>query len=105
MKVNPCRYCVLSVELKGKHRPSWKKECGCCKNRIKHEEYLQSIRMFEKGEQITDVLQLLECEWLICGGMTKHIEVFKSMPLRAVLSFINHGSVYKAVRKDGETHE
>lgn len=100
MKVNPCRYCALSVEFKGKHHPSWKKECGGCDNLKKHKEYLQSQRMFEKGEQITDISELLKEEWLIFGEMTKHIEAFKSMPLRIVIDFINRGVIYKAVRKE-----
>lgn len=99
MKTNPCRYCALSYEYKGKHYQGHKSECKGCENRRKHKEYLQSKRMFEKGEQITNISQLLECKWLICCESTKHIEAFKSMSLRTALTFINSGEVYKAVRK------
>lgn len=46
MKQNPCRYCALSEEYKGRHEPSAHIECGICENRRDHEEYLESRRMY-----------------------------------------------------------
>lgn len=65
MKQNPCRYCALSYEYKGKHYQG-SKECRQCENIKKHKEYLKSQRKFEIGEPIKTLDELLEQEWL-CG--------------------------------------
>lgn len=99
MKNNPCRYCYLSTNINGRHMASYRNECKSCKNRISYEQYLHSQRKFIRGEQINDISRLLECEWLMLGNTTKHIEIFKSMQLRTVLGFINSGRIYEAIRK------
>ena len=102
MKQNPCGYCGISTVIKGKHYPSYKEPCRDCESLKKHREYLESNRKFERGEQIKDIEELLETEWLIFHGTTKNVEVFKSMQLRTVLNFIQSGCLYKAVRKEGD---
>ena len=102
MKQNPCRYCVTSTVIKGKHYPSYKEPCRDCENLKKHREYLESNRKFRRGEQIKDIEELLETEWLIFHETTRNVEVFKSMQLRTVLSFIQSGYLFKAVRKEGD---
>lgn len=102
MKQNPCRYCILSQEYKGRHGQSYKPECEECENKKKHEEYLKKQRIFIVGERIFSVDELLNEEWLMLGGYPKHREVFKSMPLRVVLVFLNGTGIYKAIRKESE---
>ena len=102
MKQNPCRYCFLSVELRGHYCCSFAKECAKCENRKKHEEYLESQRKFKPGEPITDISEFLQQTWVIFFGKTKHIEVFKSMPLRVVLKWIESGVFRKAIKKESE---
>lgn len=103
MQQNPCRYCTSSSKYRNRNGPSlWKKECSECENRRMHEEYLKSKRKFEAGDRISSIEELLENEWLMLGGYPKHIEVFKSMPLRTVLMFLNGIGIYKAIRKESE---
>lgn len=99
MKRNPCRHCDSSFNNKGRHMPSYSKECLNCEKLKRHREYLKSVRKFEEGDVITSLQELLECTWVMWGGSTKHIEVFKSMPLRAVLQLIKCGAIKKAVEK------
>ena len=90
-------------EIQKQKRPSLeRKECSECENRKMHEEYLKSKRKFEEGDRICSVDELLKEEWLMLGGYPKHIEVFKSMPLRTVLMFLNRSGIYKAIRKESE---
>lgn len=103
MKQNPCRYCALSTEYKGRHSPSWKKECGECKPYQKHKDYLQSQRKFTEGEQITTIEELLKQEWVITHHKyTKHIKVIKNMQLTTVLIWLERGYFNKAIRKESE---
>ena len=56
MRVNPCRYCALSINLNGKHCSRYSsEECAKCENIQKHREYLLSQRKFAEGEQITSI--------------------------------------------------
>lgn len=100
MRENPCRYCALSYNHNGKHSPSYENQCAKCTNRQEHNKYLQSQRKFESGEVITLLDELLEQEWVMWHGYTKHIEVFKSMPLRVVLRQLEAGAFHKAIRKE-----
>lgn len=52
MKRNPCRYCILGQELRGKYYPKYSTECGSCENLKKHREYLEKHRKFFEGEPI-----------------------------------------------------
>lgn len=102
MRQNPCRYCALSYEHNGKHSPGYRENCFKCENLKKHKEYLQSQRMFVSGDTITSISELLEQEWVICGTVTRHIEVLKSMSLRTVLMFLDNGSIKKAIKRESE---
>lgn len=102
MKQNPCRYCALSMEYKGRHSPSGKELRGECESYRKHKEYLQSKRKFAEGEQITSIEELLEQEWVMWYHTTKHIEVFKHTQLANVLNWLERGAFRKAVRKESE---
>lgn len=103
MKQNPCRYCAISTKYKNRNEPSLgRKECSDCENRKRHEEYLKSKRKFDLGDRIYSLDELLQHEWLMFGGYPKHIEVFKSMPLRVVLMFLNGSGIYKAIEKERE---
>lgn len=102
MKQNPCRYCALATMRNGKHYSSFRDECIYCDNNKKHREYLKSKRKFVPGEPITTLSELLEQEWVMWYHNTKHIEMFKSMPIRTVLRFLEIGAFRKAVRKERE---
>lgn len=102
MKQNPCRYCPLSEKIRGKHFPSYKPECKDCENIKAHREYLKNQRKYVEGEPITSLTELLEQEWVMWYHSTKHIETFKSMPLRTVLIFLGNGAFCKAIRKERE---
>jgi hypothetical protein len=56
--------------------------------------------MFEPGDPITELSELLNQEWVIWHGRTKHIEMFRSMPVRTVEQFIKNGAFRKAIRKE-----
>lgn len=99
MKQNPCRYCALSTEYKGRHSPLWKKECWECEPYQKHKEYLQSQRKFTEGEQITTLEELLKQEWVMRHQTTKHIEVIKHTQLANVLNWIERVAFHKAIKK------
>lgn len=103
MRVNPCRYCALSVNLNGKHCSRYSsEECAKCENIKKHREYLLSQRKFAEGEQITNIEEFLKQEWVMWYHSTKHIEVFKNMQLNLVLKFLKNGAFRKAIRKESE---
>ena len=100
MKTNPCRYCALSYNHNGKHSPSYENQCAKCTNRQKHNKYLQSHRKFESGEVITSLDELLQQEWVMWYGYTKHIEVYKHSQLSSVLLWLEIGAFHKAIRKE-----
>ena len=102
MKQNPCRYCVLSTKIFGKHYSSHLEQCRDCENIKKHKEYLKTHRKFVEGEPITDLNELLQQEWVMWYHQTKHIEVFKSIQIRIVLRWLEIGAFRKAIRKESE---
>lgn len=102
MKQNPCRYCALSTEIFGKHYSSHLEKCRDCENLKKHKEYLKAHRKFVTGDPITDLSELLEQEWVMWYHQTKHIEVFKSKPLRIISQWLEIGAFRKAIRKESE---
>lgn len=97
---NPCRYCVAAIEYKGRHSPSFTVECQQCQHRKEHEEYLESKRQFKACDPIKSMSELLKQEWVIWYGCTKHIEMFRSMPVRTVERFLALGAFKKAIRKE-----
>lgn len=100
LKQNPCRYCALATEYKGKHTPSWNEKCKDCTNLRKHKNYLHTQRKFAEGTPITTLEELLKQEWVMWYHNTKHIEVFKSMQLRTVLRQLEVGAFKTAIRKE-----
>ena len=79
---------------------SWRKECYECENYKMHQRYLMEHRKFVCGKPITTVDELLNQEFVLFHGRTKHVEVIKSMPLRVVLNFLKSGSICEAVKKE-----
>ena len=67
---------------------------------MKHVEYLKSKSKFEAGEPITSLEELLEQEYIMWFGLTKHIEVIKQAQLSRILMWLEMGAIRKAVRKD-----
>lgn len=99
---NPCRYCVVAIEYKGRHSPSFTIECQTCKNREEHIAYLDSQRKFIPGEPITTWDELFKQTWVIWHGSTKHIEMFRSMSVRTVEMFLRNGAFREAIRKENK---
>ena len=103
MRQNPCRYCSSSVEVNGKHYPSYISEKCCeCDYRKQHLEYLKKNRKFEEGEPITSLEELLKQEWVMWYHSTNHIEVIKHTQLSTVLRWLEIGAFHKAIRKESE---
>lgn len=105
MKQNPCRYCALANEHKGRHLPRfWDEKCAKCEYNKKHKEYLKSQRKFEIGEPIKDLCELMKQNYVFIGfsDIPKHIEVIKSWQFRIVMKTLEAGHFYKAIRKNME---
>ena len=104
MRQNPCRYCRLSSEYKGRRYPSYTKECIECDNLRKHKKYLKSKRKYEKGEKISGFSELMEQTYIFCDYLERplHIETIKSWQVRIVLNNLESGSFYKAINKRKE---
>lgn len=100
MKQNPCRYCSSSYEYKGRHIAGW--ICrGNCEHYKKHQQYLESQRKFKIGERITSMDELMEQERVYIGmsRVSKSIEIIKSWQYRSIVSVLERGGFYKAIRK------
>ena len=102
MKQNPCRYCSSAYEHKGKHYPSFSNSCEECTYITEHKKYLQSKRMFEEGEQITTLDELLKQTWVMWYHSTRHIEVIKNNKINTVLKWLEVGAIRKAIRRSGD---
>lgn len=105
MKANPCRYCSSAYEFNGRHKPSFGcKECNVCPHIRKHEVYLESKRVFKRGDRIANFDELMRQNYVFVGHTpnAKHIEVIKSWQLRIILGCLEKGSFYKAIRKESE---
>lgn len=102
MKQNPCRYCALSFEYKGRHTSGGGQKCAECENFKKHKEYLHTQRKFIEGEPITRLEELLKQEWVMWYHTTRHIEVIKHAQLATVLTWLERGAFRKAIRKERE---
>lgn len=57
---------------------------------------------YKRGEAITDIKVLLEQKVIIWTDTTKNIEMLKSLPLRVVLSCLEHRCFYFAILKDSK---
>ncbi|WP_367567270.1 hypothetical protein [Lacrimispora sp.] len=106
MKQNPCRYCALSWENKGRHLPSqFDQHCAECENIKKHKEYLKSKRLFKEGAPITSLDELLKQEWVMWYHQTRHIEVIRHAQLATIMNWLNRGAFHMAVRKESEENK
>lgn len=103
IKKNPCRYCALAFEDRyGRHYPSFQKSCKC-KNRISYEEFLKTKRIFEAGEIIKDFETLMQQDFVIWHGMTRHREFIMSNQTRIVKKWLDDNSIRKAIKKGGDS--
>lgn len=104
MRQNPCRYCALSWEYKGKHYPSYESPCAECENIKRHRDYLKSKRKFEIGQVILNFDELMKQEYVFVGmvDIPKHIEVVKSWQVRSVLGILKNKHFHKAIKKESE---
>lgn len=103
MKQNPCRYCALAREYKGRHFPSFfDVKCAECEYNKQHNLYLRSKRKYEAGEPIKNIDELLAQEWVIWRDKATHIEVIKNLQLRFILKSLENNWFLIAVRKNME---
>lgn len=98
VKRNPCRYCVAAFDDKGKHIPHFTTECQFCKNRKSYEEYLETKRMYRKGDCIRTEKELNKCQYVFWREKLMHIEVVRSFQYRIVLNSLRNGYFRKAVK-------
>jgi hypothetical protein len=66
----------------------------------KHREELEKRRMFSQGEPITTMEDLLKETWVIVYGRTWHIKAILNWQTKIILSDLEKGYIYKAVRKE-----
>lgn len=59
-------------------------------------------RIFEVGDEIKSISELMENDWVILIDKPKHIEVIKSMTYRTIERFIKNGFIKKAIRKENK---
>ena len=102
MKQNPCRYCALSWKHNDKHYPSYELPCAECENIKNHRAYLESKRMFEEGDPIKSLDELMKQEWVMWYHRTRHIEVIKHTQMATVLNWLDRGAFHMAIRKESE---
>ena len=55
--------------------------------------------MFEEGEQITTLDELLNQKWVMWYHSTRHIEVIKNNTINTVLKWLEVGAIRKAIRR------
>lgn len=60
---------------------------------------------YKRGKLILDIKTLLEQKVIIWGRMTKNIEMIKSLPLRVVLSSLEHKCFYYAIPKEKDKNK
>lgn len=60
---------------------------------------------YNRGEVILDIKNLLEQKVIIWQDTTKNIEMLKSLPLRVVLSCLEHKCFYYAIPKEKKKEE
>lgn len=99
MRRNPCRNCKNTFVYKNRHLPGWDCRFDCQKYKD-HKSFLESKRIFQKGDRIKNINELLQNEWVMWGDSPRHIEVIKHLQLSTVLRFIELGIFYKAVKKE-----
>jgi len=66
----------------------------------KHREELDKRRMFSQGEKITSLEELLKETWVIVYGRTWHIKAILNWQTKIVLSDLEKGYIYKAIKKE-----
>ncbi len=66
----------------------------------KHREELDKRRMFTQGEPITTLDELLNETWVIVYGRTWHTKAILNLQTKIVLSDLEKGYIYKAIKKE-----
>lgn len=107
LKQNPCRYCKLSMEYKGKHFPNYSCNENNCKNLKEHKRYLMSSRKYCIGDAIESMEELMNQTYVYVGkaGTPKHIEYIRSWQYRIIENVLDKKHFYKAVRKQEVSNE
>jgi len=105
---NPCKTCEQAEKFPiGK---TGKRHWYACRNKdgecdkhkeyaIKHEQFLDSKRMFRQSpEVIQSFEELLSQEWVWLFGKPKHREYIKSLQLRTVLDLLKSKRIHKVIK-------
>ena len=73
--------------------------CMECERMKKYQAYLKGKRLFNQGDTINSINELLDQEWVLVFGRGKHIKAIMNMSLRTVLNFLERGNFRRAIRK------
>lgn len=100
---NPCTKCVNAKHFPkgtaGKRNYHVCKDSIDCDKIVKYKEYLQSKRIYERGEVIMDLSELLTQEFVFIYGAPKHIQFVKQQKLSTLLQLLKFKKIYKADKK------
>ena len=67
---------------------------------LKHEQKLEKRRKYTKGEVITNLNELMDCEWVYFCNKLTHKNWFGNWQFNFILYNINRRLLYKAIKKD-----
>ena len=67
---------------------------------LKHEQKLEKRRKYTKGEVITNLNELIVCEWVYFYNKLTHKKWFGNWQFNFILYNINRRLFYKAIKKE-----
>lgn len=81
-----------------------KEICRDCEKRKKYEEYLESRRQYRQGEPIKSVDEYFHLKengesLFYFRDSIRHYKVIESLQFRTFMSFLNHGYICRAIKK------
>jgi len=78
-----------------------KEECRHCNKYKKYLKYRESKRKYESSNiYVNSIDDLLNNEWFIWNGLTKHKTFFLNQQLSVILNWIGKGIIFIAKLKD-----
>lgn len=109
----PCNKCEHSYSYKvpsGQTRYDYqmwgdhKEICRDCEKRKKYKEYLESRRQYRQGEPIKSIDEYFHLKesgesLFYFRDSIRHYKVIESLQFRTFVSFLNHGYICRAIKK------
>lgn len=71
-----------------------------CNNMVKYNAFLESKRIFSKGNPITSLDEFSKQEWVFIYGKPRHMGFAHSQQFRTILNSIKTGCIFYAIRKE-----